>query len=86
MEVKLGRGGLGREADQKRKQTEKQERLQHMTHKRQRMESQRKHDFMNRMNKTFASKTAEKDLYNSQKVCEQLDSQLVIIHSNGKCP
>ena len=73
----MGRGGLGRESDQKRKQTAKQERLKHMTVKRQKFETQCKQDFMSRMNKTYANKTAEKDLYKSQKVCEQLDSQMV---------
>ena len=45
--------------------------------KRQKMESKNKQEFMHRLNKKYAGLNVEKDLYRSQKVCEQLDSQLV---------
>lgn len=45
--------------------------------KRQKTETENKQSFMRRMNEKMASRNVERDLYKSQKVCEQLDSQLV---------
>lgn len=78
VEVKTGRGGLGREADQKRRKNERAEMHKHWSAKRQKMEVEHKHTFIKRMNEKQRNKNFEKDLYKSQKVCEQLDSQLGI--------
>lgn len=77
VEVKTGRGGLGREAEQKRKKDEKVQMYRNNTLKRQRKEMENKQTFVQRMNERFASRNVAKDLYKSQKVCEQLDSQMV---------
>ena len=77
VEIKLGRGGLGRDSEMKRKQEHRTEMLRNRAFKRQKMESKHKQDFMHRQNTKFAEKNVEKDLYKSQKVCEQLDSQKV---------
>lgn len=77
VEVKTGRGGLGREAEQKRKKDEKVQMYRNNTLKRQRKEVENKQTFVQRMNERFASRNVAKDLYKSQKVCEQLDSQMV---------
>ena len=77
VEIKLGRGGLGRDTEIKRKQEHRIEMSRNRAFKRQKMESKHKQDFMHRQNTKFAEKNVEKDLYKSQKVCEQLDSQSV---------
>lgn len=74
----MGRGGLGREAEEKRKKVQQAEMHRHWSAKRQKMEVESKQTFMRRMNEKQRNKNFEKDLYKSQKVCEQLDSQLVI--------
>ena len=45
--------------------------------KRQKLEENRRQDFRERQRNAFAEKRAERDLYKSQKVCEQLDAQKV---------
>ena len=45
--------------------------------KRQKLEENRQLDFRERQRTAFAEKRAERDLYKSQKVCEQLDAQKV---------
>lgn len=75
VEIKLGRGGLGRDTEVKRKQEHRIEMSRNRAFKRQKMETKHKQDFMHRQNTKFAEKNVEKDLYKSQKVCEQLDSQ-----------
>ncbi|KAJ8308727.1 hypothetical protein KUTeg_013601, partial [Tegillarca granosa] len=70
------RGGLGRDADLKRKQTQKADKRTILNHKRQKLESQLKQDFQQRLSGRFSEQRAEKDLYKSQKVCEQLDLQM----------
>ena len=61
----------------KRKQEHRTEMWRNRAQKRQKMESRNKQEFMHRLNKKYAGLNVEKDLYRSQKVCEQLDSQLV---------
>ncbi|XP_060576359.1 G patch domain-containing protein 11-like [Ruditapes philippinarum] len=78
VEVKLGRGGLGREADQKRKKDQQVQMHKHWSAKRRKMEAEHKQTFMRRMNERIKNKNVDKDLYKSQKVCEQLDSQMGI--------
>lgn len=77
VEVKTGRGGLGQETEQKRKKEERHQMYRNRNAKRQKTEMERKQTFVQRMNDKFSIKNIEKDLYKSQKVCEQLDSQLV---------
>ncbi|XP_064602068.1 G patch domain-containing protein 11-like [Liolophura sinensis] len=73
--VKTNRSGLGQEAHQKRKQEMQAMMRISMAAKRRKMEEQHKGDFVERKSKQFSEKLAERDLYKSQKVCEQLDSQ-----------
>ena len=44
------------------------------------MESKLKRDFQQRMSSKFTDNKSEKDLYKSQKVCEQLDSEMVRLY------
>eukprot|EP00916_Digyalum_oweni_P019477 GHVL01032394.1.p1 GENE.GHVL01032394.1~~GHVL01032394.1.p1 ORF type:complete len:275 (+),score=57.84 GHVL01032394.1:87-911(+) len=75
IEVKTGRGGLGKAADTKRKVEERQAMRASMAVKRQRWEVKQKESFVQHMSHRFASKTVEKDLHTSQKACYQLDSE-----------
>ncbi|KAL4239817.1 G patch domain-containing protein 11 [Mactra antiquata] len=79
VELKTGRGGLGRDADQKRKKEEQAQFHKHMSAKRHKMDAENKQTFLKRMNEKLRNRDAEKDLYKSQKVCEQLDTQLGIV-------
>lgn len=75
--VKTGRGGLGAEADRKRRK-EQWTAMRTARHvKRQKIETKLKHDFQQRMSSKFTDSKAERDLFKSQKVCEQLDSEMV---------
>ncbi|KAK6183673.1 hypothetical protein SNE40_011104 [Patella caerulea] len=73
--LKLGRGGLGQEAEKKRKQNEKVARWTEMNMKRKKMESKNQENFKKQMKDKFVNTEAERDLRKSQKVCEQLDSE-----------
>ena len=75
--VKTGRGGLGHETEQKRQREARSELYRYRSVKRQKVEAEHKQTFLKRMNERMVNKNMEKDLYKSQKVCEQLDSQLV---------
>lgn len=67
------RGGLGRQADVKRKQ-QLRERLEvESMRKRQKMIHQLRGDFRQRMREKFDDKNVGKDLHNSQKTCQYLD-------------
>lgn len=73
IEVKADRGGLGRQADVKRKQ-QLRERLEvESMRKRQKMIHQLRGDFRQRMREKFDDKNVGKDLHNSQKTCQYLD-------------
>lgn len=76
VEVKTGRGGLGRDTEEKRKKEEKTQMYRHWSAKRQKMETEHKNMFMRHMNEKVKRRNVERDLYKSQKVCEQLDSQI----------
>ncbi|XP_060081576.1 G patch domain-containing protein 11-like [Ylistrum balloti] len=78
IELKDGRGGLGRDTQVKRKQAEAVAFRAMISHKRQKMELRQKQHFMSHMSNRFSEQQAERDLYKSQKVCEQLDSQMDI--------
>jgi len=79
IEVKEGRGGLGRETELKRKQAQTVA-LRHMKEqKRQKVESRRKQGFLERMSNKMTDQKVDRELYKSQKVCEQLDSQIVSV-------
>ena len=77
IEVKLGRGGLGKEADQKRKQTDRVKMAAVRRDKRQKFEVEQRHQFLQRQREVLVDRRTESDLGKSQKVCEQLDSQQV---------
>jgi len=70
LSVKTCREGLGQETERKRKQRAVRAAL---AHKRQRHEA----EWRDSVRSKVASRETEKDLSQSQKVCEQLDSQLV---------
>ncbi|XP_053382931.1 G patch domain-containing protein 11-like [Mercenaria mercenaria] len=78
VEVKTVGGGLGSETEQKRKKDERVQMHKYWSAKRQKMEVEHKQTFMKRMNEKMRNRNVDKDLYKSQKVCEQLDSQLGI--------
>lgn len=77
IELKDGRGGLGRATEIKRKQAQAVAFRAMASHKRQKMEHRQKQHFMAHLSNRFSEQQAERDLYKSQKVCEQLDSQMV---------
>ncbi|VDI81820.1 Hypothetical predicted protein [Mytilus galloprovincialis] len=73
---RTGRGGLGAEADRKRRK-ENWTAMRASRHiKRQKMESNLKRDFQQRMSSKFTDGKAERDVIKSQKVCEHLDSEM----------
>lgn len=74
--VKTGRGGLGAEADRKRRKEQWTTMRASRLIKRQKMESNLKRDFQQRMSSKFTDGKAERDVIKSQKVCEQLDSEM----------
>ncbi|XP_046577582.1 G patch domain-containing protein 11-like [Haliotis rubra] len=75
IQLKFGRGGLGQEAHQKRKQEEQRLMRASMFAKRQKRDSKQRTEFVQRMGGRFAEKRADGDLRKSQKVCEQLDAE-----------
>lgn len=74
VELKLSRTGLGTEAEAKRKQDEARARLQSFAARRTHLEASLKADFVGSMSARFNVKAVERDLHQSQKVCEQLDA------------
>ncbi|XP_019626028.1 PREDICTED: G patch domain-containing protein 11-like [Branchiostoma belcheri] len=74
LEVKADRTGMGLANEQKRKADEMNKMRQEMQRKRQRMEELERGDFTLRMKSRFTEREVQRDLYKSQKVCEQLDS------------
>ena len=73
MSVKTCREGLGQETERKRKADEQRAMRLAMARKRQKHEA----EWRDSVRSKVASRETEKDLSQSQKVCEQLDSQLV---------
>ncbi|XP_069116546.1 G patch domain-containing protein 11-like [Argopecten irradians] len=78
IELKAGRGGLGRETEAKRKKAQEVAFRAMVSHKKQKLELRQKQHFMSHLSNRFSEQQAERDLYKSQKVCEQLDSQMDI--------
>jgi len=72
--VKTCREGLGKDTERKRKADEQRAMRMAMARKRQKHEEEWKQN----VRLKAASRETEKDLLQSQKVCEQLDSQQVI--------
>lgn len=68
-----GRGGLGQESAMKRKQEHHEKCLQVARDKRIKLEAKQREDFREKQKEIFSNKLVEKDLFQSQKACEQLD-------------
>ena len=73
LSVKTCREGLGQETERKRRANEQRAMRMAMARKRQKHEA----DWKESVRSKVASRETEKDLSQSQKVCEQLDSQMV---------
>ncbi|XP_070576474.1 G patch domain-containing protein 11-like [Ptychodera flava] len=73
LEIKTGRGGLGRETAVKRQQAVSERLQQELMRKRMKREELDRGDFLQRMSEKFADRETEKDLHKSRKACEQLD-------------
>ena len=69
----LGRGGLGQESELKRKQEIQQKCLHVAREKRMKLEAKQREQFREKQKERFSNKQVEKDLFQSQKACEQLD-------------
>ncbi|XP_064623477.1 G patch domain-containing protein 11-like isoform X2 [Lineus longissimus] len=75
VELKLGRGGLGRDAEMKRKHIQIQSYREVMKAKRAKYAVQQQKDFRQRMAGLLSEKRVHGDLMKSQRVCEQLDTE-----------
>ncbi|KAL5008229.1 hypothetical protein ScPMuIL_013810 [Solemya velum] len=75
IEVKNDRAGLGRHNDLKRKQESRSRMLAAMSVKKQKRDQEMKQTFCQRVSEKVSSRQVARDLYRSQKVCEQLDAQ-----------
>ena len=75
IELKDGRGGLGKASEMKRKQEDMDRMRLAMRAKRAKHEKHSQQDFRSRIANQYQDRRAESDLHNSQKVCAQLDSQ-----------
>jgi len=75
--VKTSREGLGQETVRRRKAAEQRARTAAMAHKRQLHETEWRQNVRSKV----ANREIDKDLAQSQHVCEQLDSQSVNIDS-----
>ncbi|XP_038073145.1 G patch domain-containing protein 11-like [Patiria miniata] len=73
VEIKTGRGGLGRETEIKDQQERRRLQYQQAVKHRAARELEYRQDFMQRMSNKFSDKETEKDLDKSQKACEHLD-------------
>ena len=69
----LGRGGLGQESELKRRQELQQKCLNVAREKRIKLEAKQREQFREKQKERFSNKQVEKDLFLSQKACEQLD-------------
>ena len=79
IEVKLGRGGLGREVFQKRRNEERLVMRRDRIQKRARHEERYRQDFRKRFSEKMGDRQVEQDLLKSQKVCGELDAQKVCL-------
>ncbi|XP_002731571.3 G patch domain-containing protein 11-like [Saccoglossus kowalevskii] len=75
IEIKTGRGGLGREALLKRKQENAERLHRERMAKRVKDEEREREDYRDRTSTTFIQRLMDKDLFQSQKACEHLDRQ-----------
>jgi len=75
LSIKTSREGFGKESERKRKAAEQRAMQMAMACKRQKCEAEWRESVRSKV----ASRETEKDLLQSQKVCEQLDSQLVCV-------
>ncbi|XP_028398754.1 G patch domain-containing protein 11-like [Dendronephthya gigantea] len=73
LSIKEGRGGLGQESEMKRKQELQEKCLKVARDKRIKLEAKQREDFREKQKEIFSNKLVEKDLFQSQKACEQLD-------------
>ena len=73
LEIKVDRGGLGQESEKKRKQEETIAMRAMMARKRHKHEA----EWRDNLRAKLVDREVEKDLCQSQKVCEQLDSEQV---------
>lgn len=73
--VKNNREGLGMDSERKLKQEEMSQMRAEMRHKRQKVYHQEQSGFTKRMSEKFNQREVEKDLDDSQKVCEELDAK-----------
>ncbi|XP_022091325.1 G patch domain-containing protein 11-like isoform X2 [Acanthaster planci] len=73
VEIKTGRGGLGREREIKDQQERRKQQFQEALQRRAAQEQVYRQDFRQRMSSRFTDKETEKDLDKSQKACEHLD-------------
>ncbi|CAB3989148.1 G patch domain-containing 11 [Paramuricea clavata] len=73
LSIKEGRGGLGQESELKRKQEMQQKYLQVAREKRVKLEAKQQEQFREKQKEIFSNKQVDKDLFQSQKACEQLD-------------
>ena len=75
----IGRGGLGRDNELKRRQKNSVEMRAQTMQKRAKMEVVNRSNFLENMRSRFKDKEVEKDLYSSQKACQHLDLAQVFI-------
>lgn len=73
LSIKAGRGGLGQESELKRKQEKQQLVSKLASEKRMKLEERQREQFREKQRERFSSRQVEKDLFQSQKACEQLD-------------
>ena len=73
----LGRGGLGQESELKRKQVIQEHVMTAAKEKRAKLEEKQWKNFRQQQKERFSSRQIEKDLFISQKACEQLDKAKV---------
>ncbi|XP_062570382.1 G patch domain-containing protein 11-like [Saccostrea cucullata] len=76
IELKAGRGGLGRDNEVKRKLEDFRAKSAIAQEKRQKVMSEAKQNFVGRMSNKFSEQRANSDLYKSQKVCADLDARI----------
>ncbi|XP_074647165.1 G patch domain-containing protein 11-like [Tubulanus polymorphus] len=74
IKVKIGRDGLGRDTDLKLRQDRKQAASKSRQIQRANKEHELRNNFQQRISGNRAEKEIKKDLYMSQRVCEQLDT------------
>jgi hypothetical protein len=76
IELKTGRGGLGREGEVKRKLEDMRVKSAISQEKRQKIMVEEKRNFVGRMRGKFSEQRIKSDLYKSQKVCADLDARI----------